>query len=263
MEYTIDILKVGQFPETPGAEIFWMSNFGDDKWETLNIYAMLIRGGGHTILVNSGAPLDYLEWLNNVWGAGTNNRHQLVVHPEDNIENRLESAGVKPQDVEHIIVTPLQPYAIGGIDKFPNATIHVNRNGWAELFAPRYKHHPHDNFYACVPKRLISYVFLEAWEHMDFMKNEQNIFPGIDVFWTGVHHRSSVAVKVNTNSGTVIFSDCFFRYEHITEHRLLGINENMYEALEAYARIREEADILVPMYDPRVLEDHPQGKIGY
>ena len=263
MEYTIDILKVGQFPETPGAEIYWMSNFGDDNWETLNIYAMLIRGGGHTILVNSGAPLDYLEWLNKIWGAGTNYRHQLVVHTEDHIENRLENAGVKPQDVEHIIITPLQPYAIGGIDKFPNATIHVNRYGWAELFAPRYKHHPHDNFYACVPKRFISYVFLEAWERMDFMKNEQNIFPGIDVFWTGVHHRSSVAVKVNTKSGGVIFSDCFFRYEHITNNRLLGINENMYEALEAYARIREEADILVPMYDPRVLEDHPQGKIGY
>jgi glyoxylase-like metal-dependent hydrolase (beta-lactamase superfamily II) len=252
MEYTIDVLKVGQFPETPGAEIYWMSNFGDDKWETLNIYAMLIRGGGHTILVNSGVPLDYLEWLNKIWGAGTNYRHQLVVHPEDHIEKRLEGVGVKSQDVEHIIVTPLQPYAIGGIDKFPNATIHVNRNGWAELFAPRYKHHPHDNFYACVPKRLICYIFLEAWEHMDFMKNEQNILPGINVFWTGVHHRSSVAVKVNTKSGTVIFSDCFFRYEHITENRLLGINENMYEALEAYARIREEADILVPMYDPRV-----------
>ena len=98
---------------------------------------------------------------------------------------------------------------------------------------------------------------------MNFMKDEQNIFPGIDVFWTGVHHRSSVAVKVNTKSGIVIFSDCFFRYEHITEHRLLGINESMYEALEAYARIREEADILVPMYDPRVFEDHQQGKIGY
>jgi len=224
---------------------------------------MLIRGGGHTILVNSGAPLDYLEWLNKLWGAGTNYRHQLVVNPEDHIENRLNAVGVKPEDVEHVIVTPLQPYAIGGIDKFPNATIHVNRNGWAELFAPRYKPHPHDNFYACVPKRLISYVFLDAWEKMDFMKNEASILPGIDVFWTGVHHRSSVAVKVKTSAGTVIFSDCFFRYEHITENRLLGINESMYEALEAYARIREEADILVPMYDPRVLEDNPQGKIGY
>ena len=94
------------------------------------------------------------------------------------------------------------------------------------------------------------------------MKDEFHLMDGIDVFWTGVHHRSSVAVRVRTAEGTVIFSDCFFRYEHITEHRLLGINENMYEALEAYERIRREADILVPMYDPRVLENHPGGRIG-
>ena len=92
---------------------------------------------------------------------------------------------------------------------------------------------------------------------MDFMKNEQILFPRIDVFWTGAHHHSSVAVRVNTKSETVIFSNCFFRNEHISAHRLLGINENMYEALEAYALIREESDILVPMYDPRVLEDQP------
>ena len=263
MEYQIDILKVGQFPETPGAEIFWMSNFGDDKWEKLNIYALLIRGGGHTVLINTGAPLDYLDWLNKLWGAGTNYRHQLVVDDDDQIESRLSAVGVKQEDVEHIIITPLQPYAIGGIDKFPNAQIHVNRYGWAELFAPRYKHHPHDNFYACVPKRIISYIFLEAWDKMDFMKNEQQILPGIQVFWTGVHHRSSVAVGINTKEGKAIFSDCFFRYEHITEHRLLGICENMYEALEAYERIRKEADILLPMYDPRVLENYPGGKIGY
>jgi len=263
MDYQIDILKIGQFPETPGAEIYWMSHFGDDQWETLNVYAMLIRGGGHTVLVNTGAPLDELADLNKLWGAGTNYRHQLVVNPEDQIENRLEVAGVKPDQVEHVIITPLQPYAIGGIDQFSNAQIHVNRYGWAELFAPRYKCHPHDNFYACVPKRLIGYIFLEAWERMNFMKNEEEILPGIEVFWTGVHHRSSVAVKVNTKAGKAIFSDCFFRYEHITEQRLLGINENMYEALKAYERIRKEADVLVPMYDPRVLEDHPGGKIGY
>jgi glyoxylase-like metal-dependent hydrolase (beta-lactamase superfamily II) len=263
MDYKVDVLKVGQFPETPGAEIYWMSNFRDDQWEKLNVYAMLIRGGGHTLLINSGPDLESLEWLNLLWGAGSNNRHQLVVMEEDHIEKRLANLGVKPEEVEHVIVTPLQPYAIGGIDKFPNAQVHVNRNGWADLFAPRYKKHPHDNFYACVPKRLIGYVFLEAWERMHFMQNEENILADIDVFWTGVHHRSSSAIKVRTRDGVVIFSDCFFRYEHITQNRMLGISENMYEALEAYERIRKEADILVPMYDPRVLEDHPQGRIGY
>ena len=97
---------------------------------------------------------------------------------------------------------------------------------------------------------------------MNMLKNEQSILPGIDVFWVGTHHHSSIAVKVQTKEGVVKFSDCMFRYEHITENRLLGINENMYEALEAYERIRNEADILVPMYDPRVLVDYPGGCIG-
>ena len=263
MNYRIDVLKVGEFPETPGAEIYWMSHFGDEEWEKLNVYALLVRGGDHTVLINSGPPVDCLPWLNERWGAGTNSRHQFVMADEDAIESRLSRAGTKPEDVEHLILTPLQPYAVGGMDKFPNAVIHVNRDGWADLFAPRYKNHPHDFLYACLPPRLIEYAFLKAWERMDFMKNECTLMEGISVFWTGVHHRSSVAVKIQTKDGAVIFSDCFFRYEHITESRLLGINESMYEALEAYHRIREEADILVPMYEPRVLEDHPGGRIGY
>ena len=263
MDYRVDVLKVGQFPETPGAEIYWMSNFGDQQWETLNIYAMLVRGGGQTLLVNSGVPLDQLDWLNKRWGAGSNYRHQLVVHEEDHIENRLAALGVKPEEVQSLVITPLQPYAVGCMDKFPNAQIYVNRDGWADLFAPRYKPHPHDFLPACIPPRMIPWIFNEAWDRMNMMKNEQNILPGVDVFWTGVHHRSSVAVKVQTKAGAVIFSDCMFRYEHITEGRMLGISENMYEALEAYARIRREADILVPMYEPRVLEKHPGGKIGY
>ena len=82
----------------------------------------------------------------------------------------------------------------------------------------------------------MNYVFGEAWERMNMLKNEQNILPEIDVFWTGVHHRSSLAVKIQTKAGVVIFSDCMFRYEHITEGRLLGINENMYEAYRSVSR---------------------------
>ncbi len=263
MDYQVDVLKVGRFPETAGAEIYWMSNFGDDQWEPLNVYAMLIRGGGQTILVNTGPPVDKLDWLNSIWGEGSKGRHQLVVTEEDHIENRLAAVGVTPEAIDHIILTPIQSYATGGLDKFPNAQIWVNRDGWADLFAPRYKPHPHDILHMCLIPRLIHYIFIDAWDRVNMLKNEHPFLPGIHVFWVGTHHRSSVAIKVQTSAGQVIFSDCMFRYEHITENRILGINENMYEALDAYARIREEADILVPMYDPRVLDDHPNGQIGY
>jgi glyoxylase-like metal-dependent hydrolase (beta-lactamase superfamily II) len=262
VNYRVDVLKVGEFPETPGAEIYWMSNWGDDQWEPLAVYALLIRGGSQTVLVNSGPPLPELADLNEAWGAGSNGRHQLVVREEDHIENRLAALGVEPEAVDHLILTPLQPYATGGVEKFPNAQIHVNRYGWAELFAPRYKQHWHDVLHRCIVPRLIPYFFVDAWDRLNMLPNEYQLMPGIDIFWVGLHHRSSIAVKVQTSEGVVIFSDCMFRYEHITEHWLLGINENMYEAQEAYTRIRREADILVPMYDLRVLDDHPGGRIG-
>lgn len=263
MEYQVDVLKVGEFTACPGVQLYWMSNLGEDEWEPLAVYAMLIRGAGHTVLVNSGPPLDKLDELNEIWMGGTGGRQKLVVNDEDRLENRLASLDVRPQDVETLILTPLQSYATGGLDMFPNAKICANRYGWGELFAPRWKPHPHDKLHMCIIPRLIHHVFIDAWERVTMLENEHDILPGIKVFWTGVHHRSSLAVQVQTRAGTVVFSDCFFRYENITENRVLGINENMYEALAAYERIRKTADILVPMYDLRVLQKHPGGRIGY
>ena len=60
----------------------------------------------------------------------------------------------------------------------------------------------------------------------------------------------------------MIASDAFFRYENVEQNRPLGINESMEEALVAYDRIRREADILLPLYDPRVFERHPGGRVA-
>ena len=150
MQYRVDILKVGEFSACPGVQLYWMSNLGDDEWEPLAVYAMLIRGGGRTVLVNSGPPLDALEGLNRIWMEGTGGRQRLIVKPEDHIERRLEALGVKPVDVDTLILTPLQSYATGGLDKFPRAQICVNRHGWGELFAPRWKPPPHDKLPICI-----------------------------------------------------------------------------------------------------------------
>jgi hypothetical protein len=91
------------------------------------------------------------------------------------------------------------------------------------------------------------------------LADEDELLPGLTVFWVGTHHRSSVAVKVVTDEGVVIGSDCFMRRENVTENRPLGINESLAEALTAYERIHHEADILVPLYDPGVFHQYPKG----
>ena len=49
---------------------------------------------------------------------------------------------------------------------------------------------------------------------------------------------------------------------NIEENIPLGINESLEECLAAYNRIRREADIVVPLYDPEVLVRHPRGIIA-
>ena len=53
-----------------------------------------------------------------------------------------------------------------------------------------------------------------------------------------------------------------FRAENVAQSCQLGIQESPEEALVAYDRIRREADRLIPLYDRRVLERHPGGRVA-
>lgn len=98
---------------------------------------------------------------------------------------------------------------------------------------------------------------------MRLLEDEKTLAPGLSVFWTGVHHRSSIAVKVATERGAVFASDSFFRVENVTQNRPIGINESMEETLIAYDRLRCEADLLLPLYYPEVFERHPGGRVAW
>jgi len=70
MSYTIQVLKLGQV-EVPGPEVYWMSDW--ERWETLNIWAVLIRGHGKNILINTGPPEDLAD-LNACWAEAVSPR---------------------------------------------------------------------------------------------------------------------------------------------------------------------------------------------
>jgi hypothetical protein len=38
--------------------------------------------------------------------------------------------------------------------------------------------------------------------------------------------------------------------------------ESLPECMAAYARIREEADVVIPLYDPEVLARFPEGRVA-
>ncbi|GIW03482.1 MAG: hypothetical protein KatS3mg059_0102 [Thermomicrobiales bacterium] len=256
MTYHIDLVKLGQWDWAPGFEIFWMEP--NAPAEPLVLVCLIIRGNGKTVVVNTGPDVDMLPELNTRW-AKFDPRHQLRVAPEERLETALGRAGVRLDQVDHVIVTPFQPYAIGNLTAFPRAQYCLSKRGWIEFHAPRWREHPHDYRPFVIPEKILVPLVTSRWHQVRLLEDEEEILPGLSVFWVGTHHRSSLAVKISTAEGTVIASDAFFRYENVTENRPLGINESLEECLAAYDRIRREADILIPLYDPRVFERHPRG----
>jgi glyoxylase-like metal-dependent hydrolase (beta-lactamase superfamily II) len=249
MTFQLEILKMGEC-EVPGPEVYWMSNW--NTRETLFFWMVLIKGGGKHILINTGPPSD-LGPMNDVWSKAIDSRSQFLRREQERPAHALARIGVSPTDIDYVLITPLQAYATGNISMFPNATICISRRGWIEDFhAPKFDMH--------IPRRLripddsLRYLVLEAPEKLRLLEDEDEILPGLHCFWTGVHHRSSIAYIIETVHGKVIASDCFFKYQNVENMIPLGIMESLEECMRAYHRIKRDADLLLPLYDPKALE---------
>ena len=257
MSFSVRVLTMGQC-EVPGPEIYWMSHW--DKWYTLNFYMTVIQGGGKTAIINTGPPAD-LGPLNEVWKHFAGERCQMRREEPERPIAALASIGIAPEDVDYVLVTPLQAYATANIHLFKNATVCLSQRGWVEDYhAPKWPMHiPRE---LRIPDEVIKYLQFEAPEKLRLLDDEDEIVPGLRAWWSGVHHRSSMAYAVDTAKGTVIVTDSFFKYGNVEENIPLGIMESMEECFATYARLRREGTILVPIYDPEVLERFPGGIVA-
>lgn len=255
MKYKVRAFNCGTFT-VPGPEVYWMSHW--DTRELMNVIIYLIQGGGLNILINTGPPQD-LTVINAVWLKAFGFPEAQISRNEDQLpQNILAAQGLGEDDISTVIVTPLQAYATANIPRFRNAQICISRKGWIEDFqAPT--HHQHVPRHLRVPPDVNHYLQNDGWEKLRLVGIEEEILPGIRVFWAGVHHRSSMAVCINTEIGTVIITDCFFKYGNIEEGYYLGVMESMLEADATWKRLRREGDILASIYDPEVFNRHAGG----
>ncbi|HVF28316.1 MAG TPA: hypothetical protein VM943_08765 [Pyrinomonadaceae bacterium] len=258
MNYEVRVLKMGQC-EVAGPEVYWMSHW--DTWEMLYFYMVVIRGEGLTAIINTGPPAD-LTALNERWSGAFGERGTLKRDESERPLPALESLGISPEDVTHVLLTPLQAYATANIHLFPNAQICLSKRGWIEDFhAPKFPMHVPRNLR--IPDEALRYLMFEGHEKLRLLEDEDEIVPGIRAFWAGVHHRSSMAYVVETARGEVLVSDAFFKYGNIEKMEPLGIMESMEECFRTYERVRREADIVIPLYDPEVIARHQDGIVAW
>jgi len=245
--------------DVPAPEVYWMSHWFE--WETLYFYMVVIQGEGITAIINTGPPADLGE-LNKLWRAFAGERCQMLRNEGESPVEALSSIGLKAKDIQYILLTPLVCYADANVALFPNVKkVFISRKGWIEdFFAPPIPTHLPPKIF--MPDSVVIYLTTEIFDRLHLVDQEEEVLPGIKMFWAGVHHRSSMAISVPTKNGRVIISDCFFKYGNIEKDIILGVTESIEECRRSYARIRHEADFTIPLYDPEVLQRFPRGVIG-
>ncbi|MEO6964896.1 MAG: hypothetical protein ABI076_03240 [Acidobacteriaceae bacterium] len=254
--YTVQVLKVGQ-ADVPRPEVYWMSGWGE--WETLYFYMVLIRGNGITAIINTGPPNDLTD-LNERWREFAGPRCEIQREEAEATVEVLRRAGVAPDQVTHVLLTPLQIYATANIPLFTNAKICMSRRGWIEdiVARPSWLHVPRKY---CISDEVLEYLLFQGNDRLVLLEDEDEICPGITAAWVGTHHRSSMLFTIHTDMGSVGVSDCAFKYGNLQGHPL-GIGESLAEGALAYDRIRRKIQHFIPLYDPQVLEKYPDGIVA-
>jgi glyoxylase-like metal-dependent hydrolase (beta-lactamase superfamily II) len=242
MNFLIKIFEVAYVEGAPGPQLFWMSEWG--KKFKLSFQILLIMGKDKTLLINTGLTRELLSEVNKIWAS---NGEDGKLIETDNIINILKKENLKPGDIDFVLITPFQHYSMGYLDIFKNAKICLSKRGWLDFHNKKYNNEIRK---LVIPPRILNYLMSEGWENVDLLEDEDYIVKGISTFWCGGHHRSSIAVKIEASYGTIIISDCIFRLKNIEENIPIGLSENIYECFDSYRRIREEADIVIPLYDP-------------
>lgn len=187
-------------------------------------------------------------------------RGDLERRPDERIEAALQARGLRPSDVDDVILTPFELYTTGTLRLFDRALIHLSKRGWLHLHS--FREHPHDKRWRKFPRETLTYLVTDGWDRVRLLDDEDDIAPGLRTWWAGSHHRESIVVEIDTLVGTVGITDAFFYYANAERGLPMGLCESLEEADAARRRVLQTIDHLVPIHEPAVFDRHPGGSIG-
>jgi len=227
---------------------------GADASRKMEIAMMvwLVRGNGHTILVDSGFYRDqfFKQWHVNDF-----------IKPSD----AVRKAGVAPDDVTDVIVTHMHWDHADGMDLFPKAKIWIQKDE-LEYYAgtawqSRRTHGGID------PDDVLAAVKLNVQGRMGLVNGDaQEVLPGITCYTGGKHTYASQFVTVNTAAGTVVLaSDNMYLYENVEKHVPIAATLDAESNLRAQDRMKQLAAdprLIIPGHDPAVMTKFPKQADG-
>ncbi|MEE9119868.1 MAG: N-acyl homoserine lactonase family protein [Syntrophobacteria bacterium] len=234
-KYVIHPLVAG-INETDQGIMTYQKGYG--KRIYLPIYIFYLEGGREKILVDTG-----MEEFMVPTGAAEDTGLKIM-----EFEEALATVNLEPEDVDIVIQTHLHNDHCENTYKCTNAKVYVQQAELDFFKSP----HPLDHRY---------YSDLLDDSEVIIVDGDAEIVPGIRVLFTPGHTPGGQSVAVATHEGTAVITGFCCNAENfpsVGPAVTPGVHINAIEAYESAQRVKELADILIPIHD---IEMGRSGKI--
>ena len=250
-DYTIEAIRYGTLSQYRVASLV-VGSPGDERMD-IAMVVWLIRGGGRTILVDTG-----------FFREGRMDRSGLVDYLRPDEAVRL--AGVEPHDVTDIIITHAHWDHAGAVELFPEATVWIQRDEYVYYTGDAWqeggrRQGDREDMLHLVERNMNGKLRLVDGD-------DQEILPGIRVYTGARHTYASQYVRVGGDTPFVLASDNCYLYRNLETSLPVATftPEDRPANVRTFSRMRELAgsiDRIIPGHDPAQFERFPtKGRIA-
>lgn len=212
-----------------------------DEVQEMDYYFWLLRNSAHTVLVDCGFDRER--------GLAKNRAQET-----DPVE-LLARMDVRPEDVDHLIISHLHYDHVGNVDRFPNAVVSMTRaeyEFWSGPYGSRELMRA-----IVIPEELRAVQEINRQGRLWLIDGAEEILPGITVSRLGGHTPGQAMVEVAAGQqGIVLASDAAHYFEEIEFDRPFRLFDNigdMYAALDTLRELDARTDkTVIAGHDPRV-----------
>ena len=215
---------------------------------TIPIYCWYLEGSDRTIIVDTGE----------MHPVQSDDRAQAIGGRVYTFEEGLARHGLTPEHIDTVIHTHLHNDHCENDYKCANAEIFVHPKEMAHIHDP----HPLDFRYV---EDYIEEV--EDNGQIRLVEADGEITDGIRVMHTPAHTEGGLTVLVETAGGIAaitgfcVINDNFFPPKQIRAMEMdvipPGTHVNVYDAYDIMIRVKEMADILLPLHEPAFADGKP------
>jgi len=216
--------------------------YGYGQQYTIPIYCWYLEGGQQKILVDTGE-------MNPIQSK---DREKAIGGRIYTFEQGLERFGLTPADIDVVIHTHLHNDHCENDYKCENATFYVHARELEAIHNP----HPLDFRY------LEDYIVdVEENGQVQAVSGDCELVAGVRVMHTPAHSPGGLSVAVATDAGTAVITGFCVIDENFNPPREIramemevippGTHVNVYEAYDILVKVKQQADILLPLHEPR------------